>query len=305
MTDNKVPTFDNSQAGYREYRKRALLFRTRMRLERKENLTAVLLLSSLSGTAWETVETLADDPDNLESAAAFDKLLALLDVRFKFDAKTELPDAFEAYFYKSERKPKETMFDYVNRFVQLTRRVGEFNIKLPDEVQGWMLMRKAGLTTEQRQLIMAQVGTNLAFAQVSQVLQTTLGQQHTTDDHRKRQKEAYYQDDDDIYYDDDPDDVYFDEHFDGESYDDTDWDDSAADYYAEDAAGDWDVTEYDEIYTNYVDARRRMTDLKLARGFFPVVALGPESATSSAPRSSKSAGKSRGTGSKGKSKGKF
>ena len=40
---------------------------------------------------------------------------------------------------------------------------------------------------------------------------------------------------------------------------------------------------YDEVYAAYVDARRRFSDLKLARGFLPVVALNDPAAGNLAP----------------------
>ena len=49
----------------------------------------------------------------------------------------------------------------------------------------------------------------------------------------------------------------------------------------------------DEAFISYLDSRRRMRELALSRGFFPVVALGPEVE-----------GKGKGKSSKGKSKGK-
>jgi len=38
---------------------------------------------------------------------------------------------------------------------------------------------------------------------------------------------------------------------------------------------DYDVEAYDTAYAAYQDARKRFTDLKLARGYLPVVALNP------------------------------
>ena len=97
-----IPTFDNTVSSYLEFRKRAMLFQARMRLEGRDKVkqTALLLLGQLTGIAWETCESLADDPAALEAEEAFDKLIALLDSRFRHDRSTELPDAFEEYFYR-------------------------------------------------------------------------------------------------------------------------------------------------------------------------------------------------------------
>ena len=77
--------------------------------------------------------------------------------------------------------------------------------------------------------------------------------------------------------------------------DDDEWEDAdefdaqAAYYQYEETAGDpsetvlQDVDTYDEVYAAYVDARRRFSDLKLARGFLPVVALNDPAAGNLAP----------------------
>jgi hypothetical protein len=46
-----VPNFDNTTTGYTEFRKRAMLFKARMKLEKKQSQSALLLLGSLTGIA--------------------------------------------------------------------------------------------------------------------------------------------------------------------------------------------------------------------------------------------------------------
>ncbi len=45
--------FDNTIAGYPEFRKRAMLFKARMKLEKKQGQAAILFLGSLTGIAWD------------------------------------------------------------------------------------------------------------------------------------------------------------------------------------------------------------------------------------------------------------
>ena len=60
---------------------------------------------------------------------------------------------------------------------------------------------------------------------------------------------------------------------------------------------------YDSAYATYVDARQRFNQLKLARGYLPVVAL-TDGQTPTSPTSSTSTGKGRDKG-RGKGKGKI
>ena len=74
-----------------------------MRLEGRDRVkqTTLLLLGQLTGIAWETCESLADDPAALEAEEAFGKLIAFLDSRFRHDRSTELPHTLDKYLYRS------------------------------------------------------------------------------------------------------------------------------------------------------------------------------------------------------------
>ena len=96
--------------------------------------------------------------------------------------------------------------------------------------------------------------------------------------------------------------------------------DSSAVYYqhdVEDGTMDeapWqDVESYDQAYAAYLDARKRFADLRLARGFLPIVAVGDPSAgnispgvtsPSSSPTSKGKKGKFKGSSKGGSPKGK-
>jgi len=311
-----VPTFDNNVAGYREFKKRCNLYHMRMKMLKRENEVALSILGHLTGTAWTQCESLVDTPDELEKPESFKKLIELLDARFEHDKLTQMPDAFEDYFYKAQRKPKEPLFEYIARQTQLTRKVAEFKVVLPEEVQGWLLIRRANLTAEQRSLVMSQVGSTLTFEKVAQVMQTTFGQQSVP-----KERSIKFQDDDqhndhyDDHYDDQqvPDDAYYgtdewdDTHYEEEYYDEQDYYDDA--YYGEDQCEDYethddfDPGEYDEVFSAFTDAKKRMNDLRISRGFYPVVAMVPDYQPN--PSKGKSKGKKGGkrTGKGGKTTG--
>ncbi len=85
-------------------------------------------------------------------------------------------------------------------------------------------------------------------------------------------------------------------------------------YYVQDDSGDWyvpegwteqghDVDEYDTVYSTCVEARKRMNEMCLSRGFYPIVALVPTGPTrANHPSGRGKGGKSKNKkGSKGKS----
>ena len=64
------------------------------------------------------------------------------------------------------------------------------------------------------------------------------------------------------------------------------------------------VDQTEEAYVNYLESRRRMRDLALSRGFYPIVALGPEVGQQAYGRKGDGKGKGKGKSKGGKSKGK-
>ena len=81
-------------------------------------------------------------------------LLKLLDARIKYDQATEFPEVFEEYLCKSNRRPREFMFESIQQICLNTRNVQQFKIDLPDQTRSSLLLR------------VSQVGTNLMFERV-------------------------------------------------------------------------------------------------------------------------------------------
>ena len=87
-----------------------------MKLDGKGKLVALNLLSKLTGTAWDACEQLIDEPSSLEDEkTAFGKLMACLDKRFERSKFTKLPEVFEEYFYRGNRKPREPLNEFIQR----------------------------------------------------------------------------------------------------------------------------------------------------------------------------------------------
>eukprot|EP00913_Durusdinium_trenchii_P014193 g13320.t1 len=117
--------------------------------------------------------------------------------------------------------------------------------------------------------------------------------------------EVYYEDEEDTWFDDGEEGWYEADWFDEEAYE-------AVEYDEEDEPIPDELEEAmdqaDEAYVSYVESRKRMKELALSRGFYPVVALGPdfERSGSRFPKGEGKGGKDKGKsgGGKGKSKGK-
>ena len=308
--DNYVPIFDNLQRSYKEFRKRCEIYRRKMTLAGRSKETVFNIVTLLSGKAWDLVD---DIPmETLESEDGYKVVFERLDRGFKYDALTELPEDFENFFVRLHRKSNHTLQEYTADFARAERQLRvTHSVDLPEKVKAWWFLRKAGISREQRQLILTNVGTeNLSVERTQQAMNFILGQDSKPDPRSRHHKDGvYYGDDgfevDDGYKDADYDDeVYYQ---DGVQDEGTPWIDCDQDYYGgaaeyDQPSGDiYDVDEFDEVYATYSDAKAKLNSMRMSRGFYPVVALVDRGSSTAA---SSSTGGFKGKSKKGKGKGK-
>ena len=330
--DNFIPLFTNNPREYREWRARISLYGKKVAVQNKTKEATINLLTSLQGIAWRQVEHNADKL--AEDAEGFAKVLQILDVVFKYDDRVEARRALENFFYAAGRQPQQTLLSYAADHREKKREVERHGIKVPESISGWLLLRRAGLTADQRHLVMSQCGSNTETMKVEEVMYFLFGQDYRTSAPRwtssrsttnswprynKNFNRAYMAEDEEEFeyedayaaYDDYP------------AYDPADeeqelYEEGEEAHYEEEAHGQWDTDPADEewddesdemetAYSAYLDARKKFAELKASRGFWPVVAVPPEgtssSPSSSMPSSSKGKGSFRPKG-KGKRKGK-
>ena len=245
--------------------------------------------------------------------------------------KLRCPGAFEKFFYSLHRQPTQTLLSYTTEHREHLREIEKFGVKIPTSVSGWLLLRRAGLTMEQRQLVQTHVGTSMEEVKIEEAMFLLFGQDYrrTTEPSRgfrgkgastgaprwsSRKGHAYnatddagYEDDYEYEYDEVPaydtmdDDAGAPWETDEIYWQDDNWDEAA---YHEQTDEQLPDEEYEEVFATYLDARRRFAELKAARGFWPVMAVPPSTTGSStmSPTSSPSAS-TKGKPTKGKSKG--
>lgn len=128
------------------------LYKKKLTVQNKEKEAVVNLLTSLQGLSWRQVEHQVDRLT--EDEQGFAKTLELLDKAFKYDARVEMPRALEKFFYATNRKSDQTLLSYVADHHEALCEVEKHGIKIPENVSdGWLMLRRSGLTTEQKQLI--------------------------------------------------------------------------------------------------------------------------------------------------------
>lgn len=297
--DSYIPVFSGQPADYKEWRKRIQLYYRKMVMQKRTGEANLNIIASMQGTAWKLLE---DYPlDDVEKKDCFDGILKILDKHFEYDSRVQLPTDFDKYF-GLQRKQGQTMLAYVTEHTDLHRKLEKHGVSLPTTVQGWHLLRAAGLTREQKQLITLKA-PQLELNKVTEALFLLLGQDYKDvrghgQERRHFHKgkgggyrayaademsavsedwspsssvthaagfEAYYG----YEHGDDQSEPYtmvdydFDPVMDGV----VEFDGDAAYYEDEpedaEAAAGYDVNAFDHAYATYLDARKRFTDLKL------------------------------------------
>ena len=331
VKDNYIPLFSNRPSDYKEWRKRVKLYHRKLELQKRGKEATINLLTSLMGVSWRQVEHLVDKIADEEDG--FDQVLLQLDKCFKYDDRVEMPRAMERFFYGSTRRGDQSLMQYCADHREARRELEKHKISLPDSVSGWLMLRRSSLTYEQRQMVQTQC-TSLEENKVEEAMYYLFGQDfrgrsdvrwganaqaakiHQRWPRRQQAyvaEDAYEMDENDIPDEDyqtayaDEDDAYYDEMLDAD--DDAYWESYGADdnkdetYYQDDAGTEDYDGAMEEAYAAYLDARRQFANLRAARGYYPVVALAPETpggAPSQRPVSPGGKGKFKG---KGKRKG--
>ncbi len=307
-----VPEFGNKASEYKEYRKRVMLYERKMYLSGRQKETAFNLMSTLSGRAWSAVEDLSIT--DLEAEDGTKKLLERLDTVFKYDALTELPYDFETFFFHTYRRRNQTVQEYCADYEKQLRKLDQHGVTLPDKVVGWFFLRRAGLRQDQRQMIMSTLAAEkISLDTVRKAVNFVIGQDAipqsstaTSPMANKYGKSGSHKDS--MFFEDEPDEENYalqeeawDDFEDAYAYQEDDDDDAVyyEDYTEEVVDADEAVTEFDEVYAAYTDARQRLNQMRVSRGFYPVVAMVPETKDFGGKKGHKGK-KGKGTSSKGK-----
>ena len=98
--------------------------------------------------------------------AGVEVILDTLAEAFQGEHETELFDAMEDTFYGPDRKKGERLHHYALRVQSNVRELAKQGVRLPDQVQGVLLLRRANLSTQARIAIITLAGNSWSFSDV-------------------------------------------------------------------------------------------------------------------------------------------
>ena len=118
------------------------------------------VLSRLTGPAWDACDGL--EPADVFTAGGVNVILDTLAEAFQGEHETELLDALEDTFHGPSRKKGERLHDYALRVQSNVRELAKQGVRLPHQVLGFLLLRRANLSTQARIAIMTLAGNSLS-----------------------------------------------------------------------------------------------------------------------------------------------
>ena len=106
----------------------------------------------MTGPAWDACDGL--EPEDVATADGVNVILDTLAEAFQGKQETEIFDALKDTFYGSGRKKGERLHDYALRVQSNVRELAKQGEQSPDQVQGFLVLRRANLSTQARIPIM-------------------------------------------------------------------------------------------------------------------------------------------------------
>ena len=287
------------QKNYRSFRRRLEVFKMQCSRRGRDAMVegSLLVISSLQDVAWDATEQLKFD--EIESAAdPFLPLMKMLDELYQYKDLIEVPSRCEEVFSEFQRNKGEELQAYIVRHRTMLKRMKEVAVDVPPLLSGWHLLTRAGIPQWTHVQVKPMCGGNLEYDKVAKSRIRMFGGDSKPN---PRDLNKNFQTSENFFEDVEDEEFYEEEYEDWGAevfYEDDEAEKSFEAEIPEDLEEGTDAM--DEAFVSYVDSRRRMRELALARGFYPVMAIGPEFDRGGR---GKGDGRPKGKG-KGKSKGK-
>lgn len=249
----KLERFDGTEPStYKKWRRKAELMLLSLPTTYEKSRWGPKLCEYISGEAEELIEHLTIS--QLCNEDGYAKVLEALDEKYQKTKQMETQTYLKEYFYKSVIKQGETYRQFVVRLETVYRHLSANKITLPDEVKGWLLLKKLALDSTQEALILTAAQGSLQYADITEALFKVMPEGKCTTN--PKAKEVFMM----------ADEMAQENQFSPEEEPDTAAEvfEAVADY-AQDMDGDYEDAL--EVFETYSEIRKRMQSQKVARGF--------------------------------------
>ena len=126
------------------------------------------LLEHLSGEAEELLE--AVDIDDITKENGWKLVLDTLDEKYKEASKDELQRVMKDYFYTICVKEGESYRNFITRLDTAYKALVRNGVELPEEVRGWMLLKKLALESNSESMVLTASQGSVKYADIMQAV---------------------------------------------------------------------------------------------------------------------------------------
>ena len=184
----RLERFDGSDPSlYKRWRRRAALMIISLPNTYPAEKYGPKLIEFLAGEAELAVEHIP--VEDLAKSGGERLVFKALDERFKPLEKDDMNEALKEFFFETAIRSGEPMKAFITRFVTVERKLREQGVTLPDEVQGWFMLRKLHLDTNQEAMILTATRGSFKIGDVSQAVRAILA--NTKGTHKTNQKDTF------------------------------------------------------------------------------------------------------------------
>ena len=169
----RLERFDGSDPSlYKRWRRRAALSLISLPSTYGSTKLGPKLMEYLGGEAELAVEHLKIE--DLAREGGEKRIFEVLDERYKPLEKDDMNDALKEFFFDVQIKPGEAMKSFITRLATSHRKLAEQGVSLPKEVQGWFLLKKMRLDSNQEAMILTTTGGSYSVDEVNRAVRAVL-----------------------------------------------------------------------------------------------------------------------------------
>ncbi|CAK9019993.1 unnamed protein product [Durusdinium trenchii] len=191
----RLERFDGSDPSlYKRWRRRAALMIIGLPNTYPAEKHGPKLIEFLAGEAELAVEHIP--VEDLAKSGGEKLVFKALDDRFKPLEKDDMNEALKEFFFETSIRSGETMKAFITRFMTVERKLQEQGVALPEEVQGWFMLRKLHLDANQEAMLLTATRGSFKVKEVSQAVRAILA--NAKGSTRTSQKDTFMSVDDSV-----------------------------------------------------------------------------------------------------------
>ena len=254
-SNSRLERFDGTDpSSYRRWKRRAQLMLIGLPNTYPAEKLGPKLMEFLAGDAELAVEHIK--VEDLAKAGGEKAVFKALDERYKPLERDNMNEALKEFFFETQIRSGETMQAFATRFSTTIRKLEEQEVKLPDAVKGWFLLRKLHLDSSQESMIMTGTGGSYEIKDIYKAVKAILPNVKGTASKSGRERDTLVAEHPAVSEDEDDSELV---------------QVLAAELQQKDEYEDEELL---DVYETYKQVRMKMNDAKKARGYRSTPAAG-------------------------------